>query len=60
MAKISAMLIVPDADGAIAWYERALGATQMWNLGGVAGSRRPLAAALARRTALGQLTAARF
>jgi PhnB protein len=37
MAKISAMLIVPDADGAIAWYERALGATQMWNLGGVAG-----------------------
>jgi uncharacterized glyoxalase superfamily protein PhnB len=37
MAKISAMLIVPDADGAIAWYEQALGATQMWNLGGVAG-----------------------
>ena len=27
MAKISAMLIVPDADGAIAWYEQALGAT---------------------------------
>lgn len=31
------MLIVPDADAAIAWYEQALGATQMWNLGGVAG-----------------------
>jgi len=29
MAKISAMLIVPDADGAIAWYEQAIGATQM-------------------------------
>jgi PhnB protein len=34
---ISAMLIVPDADAAIAWYQTALGATQLWNLGGVAG-----------------------
>ena len=36
-ASISVMLIVPDADGAVAWYEEALGATQLWNLGGVAG-----------------------
>jgi uncharacterized glyoxalase superfamily protein PhnB len=31
------MLIVPDASSAIAWYERALGARELWNLGGVAG-----------------------
>ena len=34
---ISVMLIVPDAAGAIAWYQRALGARELWNLGGVAG-----------------------
>jgi PhnB protein len=34
---ISVMLIVPDADTAIAWYRDALGATELWNLGGVAG-----------------------
>ena len=34
---ISVMLIVPDAPGAIAWYQRALGARELWNLGGVAG-----------------------
>ena len=34
---ISVMLIVPDADAAVAWYEAALGARQLWNLGGVAG-----------------------
>jgi PhnB protein len=34
---ISAMLIVPDAESAIAWYQRALGARELWNLGGVAG-----------------------
>ena len=34
---ISVMLIVPDADGAVAWYKTALGATERWNLGGVAG-----------------------
>jgi PhnB protein len=34
---ISVMLIVPDADAAIAWYGAALGATELWNLGGVAG-----------------------
>ncbi len=34
---ISVMLIVPDAPGAIAWYKRALGAHELWNLGGVAG-----------------------
>jgi PhnB protein len=34
---ISVMLIVPDAEAAAAWYTDALGATEMWNLGGVAG-----------------------
>ena len=37
MTTISVMLIVPDADAALAWYRDALGATQLWNLGGVAG-----------------------
>jgi uncharacterized glyoxalase superfamily protein PhnB len=36
-AVISVMVIVPDADAAIAWYTDALGATELWNLGGVAG-----------------------
>ena len=31
------MLAVPDAAAATAWYERALGATQLWNLGSVVG-----------------------
>ena len=34
---ISVMLIVPDAAVAVAWYKTALGATELWNLGGVAG-----------------------
>lgn len=34
---VSVMLIVPDAAAAIAWYQAALGATELWNLGGVAG-----------------------
>jgi PhnB protein len=34
---ISVMLIVPDAEAAIAWYYDALGAEVLWNLGGVAG-----------------------
>ncbi|HEU0239746.1 MAG TPA: VOC family protein [Micromonosporaceae bacterium] len=34
---ISVMLIVPDATAAVAWYTTALGATELWNLGGVAG-----------------------
>ena len=34
---ISVMLIVPDAGAAVAWYTAALGATELWNLGGVAG-----------------------
>ena len=34
---ISVMLIVSDADAAVAWYKDALGATELWNLGGVAG-----------------------
>jgi PhnB protein len=34
---ISVMLIVPDAEAAVAWYKRALDATELWNLGGVAG-----------------------
>jgi PhnB protein len=36
-AAISVMLIVPDARAAVAWYEDALGATRLWDLGGVAG-----------------------
>jgi PhnB protein len=35
--RISVMLIVPDADAAVAWYRQALGARELWNLGGVAG-----------------------
>ena len=34
---ISVMLIVPDAEAATAWYKDALGATELWDLGGVAG-----------------------
>ncbi|MCP2322264.1 putative glyoxalase superfamily protein PhnB [Hamadaea flava] len=34
---ISVMLAVADADEAARWYERALGARQLWNLGGVVG-----------------------
>jgi uncharacterized glyoxalase superfamily protein PhnB len=34
---ISVMLIVADAAAAVAWYKTALGATELWNLGGVAG-----------------------
>jgi PhnB protein len=34
---ISEMLAVPDAVAATEWYERALGATQLWNLGSVVG-----------------------
>ncbi|RZS91613.1 putative glyoxalase superfamily protein PhnB [Motilibacter rhizosphaerae] len=36
-AVVSVMLIVPDADAAVAWYQTALGATVLWDLGGVAG-----------------------
>jgi PhnB protein len=34
---ISVMLAVPDAPAAVAWYKRALGATELWSLGSVAG-----------------------
>src|SRR5438477_11303650 len=34
---ISLMLAVPDAPVAVAWYERAIGATELWNLGSVVG-----------------------
>jgi PhnB protein len=34
---ISVMLIVPDAAAAVTWYKNALGATELWDLGGVAG-----------------------
>ena len=34
---LSVMLIVSDADAAVRWYETALGAGQLWDLGGVAG-----------------------
>jgi PhnB protein len=37
MTVISVMLIVPDAAAAVAWYKSALGATELWDLGGVAG-----------------------
>jgi uncharacterized glyoxalase superfamily protein PhnB len=36
-AAISVMLIVPDAEAAVAWYKGALDATELWDLGGVAG-----------------------
>ena len=31
------MLAVADTPAAVEWYKRALGATELWNLGGVAG-----------------------
>ena len=31
------MLIVPDAAAAVGWYKAALDASELWNLGGVAG-----------------------
>ena len=34
---ISLMLAVPDAAAAVRWYEAAVGATQLWNLGSVVG-----------------------
>jgi uncharacterized glyoxalase superfamily protein PhnB len=37
MTAISVMVIVPDAEAAVAWYRDALGASELWNLGGVAG-----------------------
>jgi PhnB protein len=36
-ASISVMLIVSDAESAVEWYKRALGAGVLWDLGGVAG-----------------------
>ena len=36
-AVISVMLAVADAPQALAWYERALGATELWNFGSVVG-----------------------
>lgn len=35
--QLSVMLIVADAGAAVAWYTDALGATELWNLDGVAG-----------------------
>lgn len=35
--QLSVMLIVPDAEAAVAWYRDALDAAELWNLGGVAG-----------------------
>ena len=34
---ISLMLAVDDAPAAVKWYKEALGATELWNLGSVAG-----------------------
>ncbi|HWC87086.1 MAG TPA: VOC family protein [Solirubrobacteraceae bacterium] len=36
-ALVSVMLIVPDGAAAVEWYKTALGAGELWNLGGVAG-----------------------
>src|SRR5688572_32306673 len=36
-ARISVMVAVPDARAATEWYKRALGATELWNLGSVVG-----------------------
>jgi uncharacterized glyoxalase superfamily protein PhnB len=36
-ASLSVMLIVSDADAAVRWYETALGAGRLWDMGGVAG-----------------------
>jgi PhnB protein len=35
--RISLMLGVEDADAAVRWYREALGATVLWDVGGVAG-----------------------
>ncbi|MET7397875.1 VOC family protein [Dactylosporangium sp. NPDC005572] len=37
MTVISLMLAVPDAGAASAWYQQALGATELWSLGSVVG-----------------------
>ncbi len=34
---VSVMLIVSDAAAAVGWYKAALGAAELWDLGGVAG-----------------------
>jgi uncharacterized glyoxalase superfamily protein PhnB len=34
---ISLMLAVPDTPAAVAWYQKALGASLLWSLGSVAG-----------------------
>jgi uncharacterized glyoxalase superfamily protein PhnB len=34
---ISVMLAVPDAEAAVEWYSRAIGAAKLWSLGSVAG-----------------------
>ncbi len=36
-SSLSVMLIVSDAESAVAWYKRGLGADLLWDLGGVAG-----------------------
>jgi uncharacterized glyoxalase superfamily protein PhnB len=36
-SSLSVMLIVPDGPAAIGWYRDALGASMLWDLGGVAG-----------------------
>jgi PhnB protein len=36
-AAVSLMLAVENAPAAFAWYQRALGATELWNLGSVIG-----------------------
>jgi uncharacterized glyoxalase superfamily protein PhnB len=36
-SQVSVMLAVDDAPTALAWYKRALGARELWNLGSVVG-----------------------
>jgi hypothetical protein len=37
---ISLMVAVPDARAATEWYTRALGASELWNLGSVVSDQR--------------------
>jgi PhnB protein len=53
---ISVMLIVPDAAAALDWYKLALGAAELWNLGGVAGLHIDRAPFFIHEAVLGRTT----
>jgi PhnB protein len=55
---ISLMLAVDDATEAAAWYQRALGATQLWSLGGAVGLEIDGAAFFLREPTAGFVTPA--